>query len=144
MSESSINSGGTLRMMFDSIIIVFAFVFGLIVGSFLNVCIYRIPLKKSILSPPSSCPACNERIKFYDNIPLMSFIILGRRCRHCGQPITFRYPLVELITGLLSLAVLMNYPNYGQYFALFIFVSLLIIITFQEIIYLKILQMELV
>jgi len=111
----------------------FSFVFGLIVGSFLNVCIYRLPLKKSIISPPSGCPACGERIRFYDNIPIISYIILRGKCRRCGKPISMRYPFVELMTGLLSLAVFVNYPHCGQYLALFIFVSALMIITFIDL-----------
>ncbi|MBN1627427.1 MAG: prepilin peptidase, partial [Deltaproteobacteria bacterium] len=116
-----------------SIMTAFSFLFGLIVGSFLNVCIYRIPLKKSIISPPSSCPSCGERIRFYDNIPIISYIILRGKCRRCGKPISIRYPFIELMTGLLSLAVFVNYSHYGQYFSLFIFVSALVVITFIDL-----------
>jgi len=117
-----------------SILMVFAFVFGLILGSFLNVCIYRIPLKKSILTPPSGCPGCGERIKFYDNIPIISYIILLGRCRHCHKPISIQYPIIELLTGLLSLSVFVNYyPDYGQCAALLIFVSALIVISFIDL-----------
>lgn len=117
-----------------SIMIVFAFVFGLIVGSFLNVCIYRIPLKKSIVSPPSGCPGCGERIRFYDNIPIISYIILRGKCRNCGQPISLIYPFIELMTGLLSLAIFVNYsPYYGQYLAVMLFVSALIVISFIDL-----------
>lgn len=117
-----------------SIMMVFVFVFGLMIGSFLNVCIYRIPLKKSIINPPSGCPGCGEKIRFYDNIPVISYIILKGRCRHCRQPISLMYPLIELITGLLSLAIFVNYyPDYQQYLAFFIFVSALIVITFIDL-----------
>ena len=117
-----------------SIMMVLVFIFGLIVGSFLNVCIYRIPLKKSIVNPPSGCPGCGEGIRFYDNIPLLSFIILGGKCRHCRQPISVRYPFIELVTGLLSLAVFLKYyPDYGQYLAFFIFVSALVVISFIDL-----------
>jgi len=113
---------------------IFVFVFGLIIGSFLNVCIYRIPLKKSIVNPPSGCPGCGERIRFYDNIPIISYIILKGKCRHCRRPISLLYPFVELITGLLSLAVFVNYyPDYGQYLALFLFVSSLVVISFIDL-----------
>ncbi|MEO2065659.1 MAG: prepilin peptidase, partial [Desulfurobacteriaceae bacterium] len=64
-----------------------AFLFGLIFGSFLNVCIYRIPKGKSILWPPSSCPNCGSRIKWYDNVPVLSYIILRGKCRNCGKKI---------------------------------------------------------
>jgi leader peptidase (prepilin peptidase)/N-methyltransferase len=74
---------------------------GLIFGSFFNVLIYRIPEKKSIINPPSSCPACGAPIRFYDNIPIVSYIILLGRCRHCKERISIRYPLVEALTALL-------------------------------------------
>jgi len=83
----------------------FAFILGLIFGSFLNVCIYRIPEGKSLLYPPSSCPECGGRIKWYDNIPVISYLILRGRCRSCGGRISPLYPAVELLTGLLTLAV---------------------------------------
>jgi leader peptidase (prepilin peptidase)/N-methyltransferase len=74
--------------------------FGLIIGSFLNVCIYRIPLGKSIVFPGSGCPHCGTVIRFYDNIPILSFLILGGKCRSCGKRISIQYPFVELLTGL--------------------------------------------
>jgi len=77
-------------------------IFGLIVGSFLNVCIYRFPKNQSIVFPASHCPSCNTPIKFYDNIPLLSYIILRGKCRACGKQISLRYPAVEFITGLLT------------------------------------------
>lgn len=79
------------------------FCFGLIFGSFLNVCIYRLPRGLSVVSPRSACPACNAPIAAGDNIPLLSWMILGGRCRHCHEPITPRYAVVELICGLLFL-----------------------------------------
>ncbi|HUT85868.1 MAG TPA: prepilin peptidase [Elusimicrobiales bacterium] len=85
--------------MFTSIV---AAIFGLAIGSFLNVCIYRLPEKKSIVFPGSHCPNCNTFIKWYDNIPVLSFIVLGAKCRHCKKKISYRYPSVELITALLT------------------------------------------
>ncbi len=76
------------------------FVVGLAFGSFLNVCISRIPRDESIVSPPSHCPYCGAAIRWYDNIPLLSWIILRGRCRNCRQRISLRYPAVELLTGL--------------------------------------------
>ncbi len=115
----------------------FAFVFGLTVGSFLNVCIYRLPLKKSIVRPPSSCTACGHRIKFYDNIPVLSYLLLRGRCRNCGAAISLLYPAVELITGLISMALLMRYNvfnnNFTQYFIFFLFISVLICIGFIDL-----------
>ncbi len=77
-----------------------AFLFGLLLGSFLNVCISRLPRGKSILHPRSHCPHCLETIRWYDNIPLLSWLLLAARCRHCKQTIPWRYPLVELATGV--------------------------------------------
>jgi leader peptidase (prepilin peptidase)/N-methyltransferase len=75
------------------------FLLGLLFGSFLNVCIARIPQGESIVAPRSGCPHCRNLIRWYDNIPLLSWFVLGRRCRDCRQPIPARYPLVELATG---------------------------------------------
>ncbi|MBR2865633.1 MAG: prepilin peptidase [Elusimicrobiaceae bacterium] len=87
----------------ETLILVFATIFGLIIGSFLNVCIYRIPRNKSIVWPPSGCPKCGKHIAFYDNIPLLSYLILWGKCRHCKAPISCQYPIVEFITGALTL-----------------------------------------
>ncbi len=77
-----------------------AFVAGLLIGSFLNVCIHRMPKDLSVVRPRSYCPACKALIRWYDNIPLYSYVALRGRCRHCGARIPWRYPLVELLTGL--------------------------------------------
>ena len=113
--------------------IVFAFLFGLALGSFLNVCIYRIPLKKSIVHPPSSCPNCGAEIRFYDNIPVISYILLLGRCRQCHAPISFRYPLVELITGLLSAALFIKFGLSPNTILLFLFTAALIAIAFIDL-----------
>jgi leader peptidase (prepilin peptidase)/N-methyltransferase len=85
------------------LVMVFAFAFGTVVGSFLNVLIYRVPREVSIVrTPPSSCPACTTPIRWYDNIPLISWLALRGRCRACRAPISLRYPLVELAAGLLA------------------------------------------
>lgn len=76
------------------------FLFGIIVGSFLNVCIVRLPHERSVVKPRSHCPQCKHPISWYDNIPLLSYTLLGGKCRHCKAVISFRYFLVELITGL--------------------------------------------
>jgi leader peptidase (prepilin peptidase) / N-methyltransferase len=107
-----------------------ALVFGLILGSFLNVCIHRIPSGKSIVYPSSSCPFCGDRIRFYDNIPVLSYVALRGRCRSCGARIPLRYPVVELLTGILSMALVMRFGP-GVPFALHLaFVSALIVVTF--------------
>jgi leader peptidase (prepilin peptidase) / N-methyltransferase len=80
-----------------------AFAFGMVFGSFLNVCIYRMPLGLSVVRPGSACPHCGKPIRFYDNVPVLSWIILGGRCRQCSARITPRYAIVELLTGGLFL-----------------------------------------
>jgi leader peptidase (prepilin peptidase)/N-methyltransferase len=80
------------------------FLFGLVVGSFLNVCITRIPEGTSIVSPRSRCPHCASRIKPYDNVPVLSWLLLGGKCRNCHAPISALYPAVELATALLFVA----------------------------------------
>jgi leader peptidase (prepilin peptidase)/N-methyltransferase len=75
-------------------------VFGLMIGSFLNVCIARLPHGESIVRPPSHCPKCNTPIKWYDNIPVLSYLVLGAKCRACRAPISVRYPLVEIATAV--------------------------------------------
>ena len=112
---------------------IIVFVFGAVIGSFLNVCIYRIARSKSIVKPNSFCPNCEKPIEFYDNIPVVSYILLGGKCRHCGNKISKRYPFIELLTALLFL---MFYRKLGLTFELFIavlFISLLIVITFIDL-----------
>jgi leader peptidase (prepilin peptidase)/N-methyltransferase len=79
--------------------------FGLIVGSFLNVVIWRVPRQESVVTPPSHCPGCDTPIAPYDNIPVLSWLVLRGRCRHCGTSISARYPLIELLTAALFVAV---------------------------------------
>jgi len=83
----------------------YAFALGAVVGSFLNVVIHRYPREESIVFPASHCPRCNTPIRLYDNVPILSYIILGGRCRSCREPISPRYPLVELANALFYLAV---------------------------------------
>ncbi len=88
------------------------FVLGCIVGSFLNVCIYRMPLGLSIVSPPSHCPHCKYSIPWYLNIPLVTWLVLGGRCKNCGAPISPRYFLVELLTGIAFLGCWLKFGNH--------------------------------
>jgi len=97
----------------DWIWFVFLFAFGCCVGSFLNVVIYRLPRDKSIITPPSSCPACGKHIRFYDNIPLISWLLLSRKCRYCKAPISPRYFIIELFTGLLFVGLFILYFRSG-------------------------------
>ncbi|MDY0211473.1 MAG: prepilin peptidase [Desulfuromonadaceae bacterium] len=109
------------------------FVFGAVVGSFLNVCIYRIPLRQSIVFPASHCPACNSALRWYHNIPVLSFLVLRRQCGFCHKPISWRYPAVELLNALLYLAVFHVSAFSMTSLVLFLFVSSLIVITFIDI-----------
>jgi leader peptidase (prepilin peptidase) / N-methyltransferase len=86
----------------------FCGVFGLLIGSFLNVVIWRVPRGESVARPPSHCPSCNTPIAPRDNVPVVSWLLLRGRCRHCGTRISLRYPLVELGTGLLFVAVALS------------------------------------
>ncbi|KKM97446.1 hypothetical protein LCGC14_1167940 [marine sediment metagenome] len=104
------------------------FLYGLIVGSFINVGAYRIPKKRSIVSPGSCCPNCNEPIKFYDNIPLLSYLILRGKCRNCNEPISLRYPAVELISGLLFVATYMAIGFEFKLIPALVLVSLLLLV----------------
>jgi len=88
---------------------IFIFAFGACIGSFLNVVIYRMPRDRSLISPPSSCPSCNKHIRFYDNIPLVSWVVLGGKCRYCKGKISFRYFVVELLSALLFVGVFILY-----------------------------------
>ncbi|MHB8110175.1 MAG: prepilin peptidase [Syntrophorhabdaceae bacterium] len=115
--------------MFDYLQI-FAFIFGAVVGSFLNVCIYRLPRKKSIVSPPSACPACEKPVRFYDNIPLVSYILLRGKCRDCGVRFSFRYFAVEVLTAVIFLMI---YRRWGLSYETFIemfFAAILIVVSF--------------
>lgn len=88
------------------------FVFGAAIGSFLNVCIYRMPIGKSIVSPPSACPGCGQFIRWFDNIPLFSYLALRGRCRHCGAQFTPRYFLVELMTAVMFLVLWIRFDGW--------------------------------
>src|SRR4030067_1339749 len=104
-------------------------IFGALLGSVLNVCIYRLPKEESIVWPGSHCPHCKKPIEFYDNIPLVSYLLLRGRCRYCKEPISIQYPLVEGITALSSLFLLMKFGVTLSYLIYFAFVAALIVIT---------------
>jgi leader peptidase (prepilin peptidase)/N-methyltransferase len=104
-------------------------IFGALVGSFLNVCIVRLPKEESIITPGSHCPHCKKPIKFYDNIPLVSYLLLMGKCRYCKKTISPQYPLVEGITALSSLFLFMRFGPSLSYLIYFAFVAALIIIT---------------
>src|SRR5688500_12258239 len=100
-----LSSFEALTGMPDAIAYLFIFVFGAVIGSFLNVVIHRVPNEQSIVFPNSACPNCGTAIKAYDNIPILSWLILGGKCRGCSKPISMRYPAVEFLTGLLYVLV---------------------------------------
>jgi leader peptidase (prepilin peptidase)/N-methyltransferase len=108
------------------------FVLGCMVGSFLNVCIHRMPLGQSIVSPPSHCPHCNYSIPWYLNIPLVTWLYLRGKCRNCGVPISIRYFLVELLTGLVFLVSWLKFGHQSGWLALVLclFLAGLVIATF--------------
>lgn len=93
--------GGHLPPDHQALLVAGAAVFGLLFGSFLNVCIYRVPRDLSVVAPRSFCPECGARVAWYDNLPVVSYVVLHGRCRHCTQRIGLRYPIVELTTALL-------------------------------------------
>lgn len=108
---------------------IISIILGAIVGSFLNVCILRLPKEESIITPGSHCPHCKNPIKFYDNIPLISYIVLKGRCRRCNGPISFQYPLIEGITAISSLLLFLRYGFSLSYLVYFSFLAALIVIT---------------
>src|SRR5262249_12419807 len=110
-----------------------AFVVGLAVGSFLNVCIHRLPREESVVWPGSRCPRCAAHIAWYDNVPLLSWIWLRARCRSCGTPISARYPLVEAATGLLAVLSLARFGPTPWAVVAFAFAAALLLISFVDL-----------
>lgn len=119
-----------LVQIFIAIII---FAIGLVIGSFSNVCIYRLPRNESIIFPGSHCPNCNQQIKWYDNIPLISYIILNGKCRYCDEKIPIQYPLVEFLNAALYLFLFYFYGLQLHTVVYMLFCSALIIITFIDL-----------
>lgn len=110
-----------------------AFACGLLIGSFLNVCIFRLPNDLSVVKPRSYCPQCEKQIAWYDNIPVISFVLLGGRCRACRERIPWRYPIVELLTGALfaAVAAMHGYTAAGAKTA--IFAAIMVTLIFSDI-----------
>ncbi|HHY65045.1 MAG TPA: prepilin peptidase [Clostridiaceae bacterium] len=115
------------------VVMVFIFLTGLCTGSFLNVCIYRIPAGKSIISPPSACPECGERIKFSDMIPVVSYILLKGKCRNCKASISLRYPAVELLTAVIWFVTYLRYGLTVETAGLILLFSILIAVFFIDL-----------
>jgi leader peptidase (prepilin peptidase)/N-methyltransferase len=110
-----------------------AFLFGSVIGSFLNVCIHRMPLGESVVWPSSHCPHCKKRLPAYDNIPFISYLLLKGRCRACQRRIPLRYPLVELLTGIIFVLVFARYGLSYDLFFYIVFLAALIIASFIDI-----------
>ena len=133
----------------DWIWLVFIFAFGCCVGSFLNVVVYRLPRDKSLVKPGSACPACDRHIRFYDNIPLVSWLVLRAKCRYCKAPISPRYFIIELLTGLVFTGLFILYfhtdlrPSAGSFIKSGWFVYLLHIVLLASLIAASAIDLEL-
>jgi len=117
------------------VLYILAFIFGAILGSFLNVCIYRLPKNISIINPPSHCTSCKKPIKFYNNIPILSFILLGGRCKSCGSNFSPIYLIVEILAGLITVFLVWRFGLTLQTLFYLIFLLSLVVITFIDIEY---------
>lgn len=115
--------------MLQLLIALYAAIFGLIVGSYLNVVIYRLPLGLSTVYPRSRCPGCGSLIRARDNVPVLSFLLLRGRCRTCGTPISWRYPLVEAATGALFVGCLLRFGLTPQAVVAMLFASLMLVLA---------------
>jgi leader peptidase (prepilin peptidase)/N-methyltransferase len=122
-----------LSFFAPSLFALLAFIFGAVVGSFLNVCIVRLPKEESLVSPPSHCPNCKTPIPFYDNIPLFGYLFLKGRCRFCHEKISPRYFVVEFLMAVLSVALLYHFGLGLGFFVSFVFVAALIVISFVDL-----------
>lgn len=110
-----------------------ALILGAVIGSFLNVCIYRIPEGKSIVSPPSSCPQCGHKIRWYENIPILSYVFLGAKCSSCKVHISPRYPAIEALTGVLFALTLYYFGFSAATVVYWVFAASLVTITFIDL-----------
>ena len=117
-------------IFFDSILVFFI---GICLGSFANVCIYRLPKNKQIITGRSFCPKCKKTIKWLDNIPLISFLLLNGKCRKCRKPISLKYFIIELITGIGFLLIYLNFNNYLTIIFLSVLFLLYLIIFFIDL-----------
>jgi leader peptidase (prepilin peptidase)/N-methyltransferase len=115
------------------VVIAFVFLFGIVIGSFLNVCITRIPEGLSIVAPSSRCPRCETLIKAYDNVPLFAWLWLRGKCRSCGNPISPMYPLVELLTGLLFVACYVEFGLTQAGVKWLMFTCLILVLTITDL-----------
>lgn len=114
---------------------IYFFSLGLIIGSFLNVVIYRLPANKSIINPPSHCPHCKQRLKAIDLIPVLSYLLNKGKCRYCREKISIQYPLVELLTGLLFFAAYLKFGFSSYLFIILLLLSALIVVSIIDLKY---------
>lgn len=117
----------------DNIMALFVFLTGLCIGSFLNVCIYRLPQDRSVVAPPSACPGCGHRLGWWENIPIVSYLFLRGRCSSCGIKISPQYPLVELLTACIALALLYKFHMSIKFLIMFVFSCSLIVVSFIDL-----------
>jgi leader peptidase (prepilin peptidase)/N-methyltransferase len=116
-----------------SLELVLAFVFGMAFGSFANVAVYRIPRGFSVVAPGSLCPGCQQPVGWYDNIPLVSYVALRAKCRNCGVRISVRYPIVEVLTGLVWVAIVWRIGIHPELPGYLVFGTALVILSFIDI-----------
>ncbi|KAJ49140.1 leader peptidase (prepilin peptidase)/N-methyltransferase [Clostridium tetanomorphum] len=112
---------------------IISFLIGTIIGSFLNVCIYRISKEQSIAYPPSHCPSCNSRLKVFELVPILSYLLLKGKCRYCNDKISFKYPIIEFFTGIIFLSLAMKYGISVNFFKYSVLLSILVVISFIDI-----------
>ncbi|RJP18930.1 MAG: prepilin peptidase [Candidatus Abyssobacteria bacterium SURF_5] len=112
---------------------IYFFALGAVIGSFLNVCIARLPEGKSLVRPASHCPSCGSSIRWFDNIPIVSFLLLQGKCRRCGLPISWQYPAVELLTAILFVLLLQRFDHAVALVVYLVFASALVVISFIDL-----------
>ena len=103
-----------MLLFLDSVPYITIFIFGIVIGSFLNVCIYRLPLHESIITAPSHCMTCGRKLKWYDMVPVFSWIVLGGKCRNCKSKISAQYPLIEALNGIIYVGMCSQWTDLGQ------------------------------
>ena len=122
-----------MTMLLYYVLLASVFVFGAVIGSFLNVCIYRIPAGESIVTPGSRCPECGTAIRWHQNVPILSYLALGGKCAGCKASISIRYPLVEALTGFIFMLVFFHFSIHPATLVYWLFGAALIVITFIDV-----------
>ena len=120
-------------MLIFPLTVFFVILFGLSVGSFLNVCIHRLPRKESILHPRSRCPHCKKILMLHDLLPVLSYLLTLGRCRYCGELVSYRYPVVEILTSIVFVLLYLRFSLSLDFMLYMILFSLLIVATFSDI-----------